>query len=97
MDQEVCQQPRATGSCVDSVRTDNSSPNAGLCVRRPEPNDDPPARQICINPLNHGFHVIVGCQAFAVESVEALLNRLSTYLKSPKETERKWLSGELKF
>lgn len=54
-------------------------------------------KQISITPLNHGFHVVVGCQVFAVETIDALLHRLSVYLKDPSETERRWMSGEWKW
>lgn len=57
----------------------------------------PLKRPINIQPLNHGFLVNVGCQAFAVETVDALLHRLGVYLKNPYETEQKWLSGEWKW
>lgn len=78
--------------------------NAGLNAGGQVPMNAPPQlgqhplpRQININPLNHGFHVIVGCQAFAVETVDALLHRLGVYLKDPLETENKWMRGEWKW
>lgn len=55
------------------------------------------AKPINILPLNHGFHVVVGCQEFAVESVDTLLHRLNIYLKDPADAEQKWLSGEWKW
>ena len=36
-------------------------------------------------------------QRFAIENVDALLNRLGGYLKDPAGTEQKWLGGELKW
>lgn len=57
----------------------------------------PMPRPVSIQPVNHGFVVTVGCQTFAVETVDALLHRLSVYLKNPSEAEAKWLSGEWKF
>jgi len=54
-------------------------------------------RLISIQPLDHGFNVVVGCQNFAVESVDALIHRLNVYLKNPDDTEQKWLSGKWKF
>jgi len=55
------------------------------------------ARPITIQSANHGFFVSVGCQSFAVESLDALLHRLGTYLRNPSEIEHKWLAGEWKF
>lgn len=54
-------------------------------------------RQITVNPLHHGFYVVVGCQSFAVETVDSLLHRLGVYLKDPEGTEKKWLTGEWKW
>ena len=62
----------------------------------PAPSQRPLPRQIQINPLNHGYHVIVGCQAFAVENVDSLLHRLGIYLKNPEQAEKNWLTGEWK-
>jgi len=55
------------------------------------------ARLIQIQQLDHGFHVEVGCQNFAVESVDALIHRLNVYLKNPEDAEQKWLTGDWKF
>jgi hypothetical protein len=62
----------------------------------PTPSPRPLPRQIQINSLNHGYHVIVGCQAFAVETVDGLLHRLGVYLKNPEQAEKNWMSGEWK-
>lgn len=53
------------------------------------------AHNIIIKPLNYGYSVTVGCQVFAIESTEKLVVTLKEYLTSPKETEKKWFSGEL--
>ena len=53
------------------------------------------AREINIRPLNHGYVVNVGCQTFAIESVEKLISNLEKYLHSPIETEKEWFSGNL--
>lgn len=58
---------------------------------------NPFARAISITPLNHGFHVNVGCQNFAIKSIDALLHRLSVYLKNPVEAEKRWMTGEWKW
>lgn len=62
----------------------------------PYPTSKKP-RPIQIHLLDHGFNVTVGCQNFAVETVDALIHRLSVYLKAPAEQEAKWLSGEWKW
>lgn len=56
-----------------------------------------PGKPVTIQPVHHGFFVSVGCQQFAVETVDALLHRLGGYLKNPGETEKMWMSGNLKF
>ena len=53
------------------------------------------AREINIRPLNHGYVVNIGCQTFAIESIEKLIINLETYLKNPNETEKEWFSGNL--
>ena len=53
------------------------------------------AREINIRPLNHGYVVNIGCQTFAIESVEKLVSNLEKYLNSPIETEKEWFSGNL--
>ena len=53
------------------------------------------AREINIRPLHHGYVVNIGCQTFAIESIEKLIINLETYLKNPNETEKEWLSGNL--
>ena len=53
------------------------------------------AREINIRPLHHGYVVNIGCQTFAIESVEKLILNLEKYLNSPIETEKEWFSGNL--
>ena len=53
------------------------------------------AREINIRPLNYGYVVNIGCQTFAIESVEKLVSNLEKYLNSPNETEKEWFSGNL--
>ena len=53
------------------------------------------AREINIRPLHHGYVVNIGCQTFAIESIEKLIINLETYLKNPNETEKEWFSGNL--
>lgn len=69
----------------------------GTIGNDPLPTSRPLPRSIAIDPLNHGFAVTVGCQRFAIESVDALLHRLNVYLKNPMETESMWLRGDWKW
>jgi len=55
------------------------------------------ARPISIEQLNHGYVIVVGCQRFAVESKDALLHRLGSYLSDPNKVEEDWSTGKLKF
>lgn len=48
------------------------------------------AQNITIHPLNYGYNVKVGCQVFAVETVEKLIKNIKAYLEDPQTTERKW-------
>ena len=54
------------------------------------------ARNINIIPLNHGYMVEVGCQRFAIESVDKMLKYVGEYLRDPQAVEKDWFSGELK-
>ncbi len=68
----------------------------GIEMQMPPPAK-PIAKQVVIEQVHHGFIVSVGCQRFAIESVDALLHRLNVYLKDPYETEARWLRGEWKW
>lgn len=46
---------------------------------------------ITIHSLDFGYNVKIGCQNFAVESVEKLIKNLEAYLNEPRTTERKWM------
>lgn len=71
----------------------------------PEPENDQPTLERIIMPTkprdinivssNYGFHVNVGCQSFAIENVDTLLNMLGQYLTNPSETEDKWMNKQL--
>ena len=51
---------------------------------------------ICIDPLNHGYIVVIGCQRFAIEDKGKLLLHLEKYLSDPSKIESLWLSGNYK-
>ena len=49
-----------------------------------------PNYQIIVHPLTSGYTVQIGCQSFAVESVESLIYRLSAYLRNPEKVISDW-------
>ena len=53
---------------------------------------DSPRHQISISPLDYGYVVRIGCQGFAVESVETLIVKLNTHLRNPDQVSKDWLS-----
>jgi hypothetical protein len=52
-------------------------------------------REIRISQLDFGYVVNVGCQSFAIESAEKLLEKLAEYIKEPAKTEEKWFKTRL--
>lgn len=46
---------------------------------------------ITIHHLDFGYNVKIGCQNFAIETVETLIKNLDAYLKDPSGTEKKWM------
>jgi len=46
--------------------------------------------------LDYGYAVNVGCQAFAIENVDTLINMIGKYLKDPKTVEKQWFNKQLK-
>jgi len=49
---------------------------------------------VSIHPLDYGWNVKIGCQNFAVETVEKLIKNLEAYLNDPLDTERQWLKDK---
>ena len=49
---------------------------------------------ITIHHLDFGYNVKVGCQNFAVETVEKLIKNLEAYLNDPRGTEIKWMRNK---
>lgn len=72
------EEPMTAGTNVP----ENASPNVLF---------DNIARQIIIEPLHYGYRVSVGCQQFAIETKEKLLNNLVEYLADPQTKARKWI------
>lgn len=52
-------------------------------------------REITIKPLDYGFIVKVGCQSFAMETKETVVEKLTTYLNNPSDTEVKWMRDRI--
>ena len=87
----------------------NQEQQGGMCASEPHANrqierlrnapipegQSAQAREINIRPLNYGYVVNIGCQMFAIESVEKLISNLEKYLNSPNESEKEWFSGNL--
>ena len=60
----------------------------------PQPNPaDHIRREITIRPIDHGYIVTVGCQTFAIESLDKLIRNLDIYLKDLL-IEKKWMTKE---
>lgn len=45
---------------------------------------------IIIHTMDYGYNVKIGCQIFAVESIDKLIDNIKAYLENPSETEKKW-------
>jgi hypothetical protein len=85
---EIDSNPRGLQSSQEGRMTENT-----CCEKRPQREQEEvevPIRGISIEPLNYGFIVRVGCQSFAIETSEKLIEKLTGYLKDPKKTETKW-------
>jgi len=54
------------------------------------------ARTVGIDQLDFGYIVRVGCQSFAIQSIDVVIEMLNEYLHTPSAVEAKWRAGELK-
>lgn len=84
-------QERAERNYTDAVE----NRPAMLAAHAPRPENPNQMRRIEIVPKGYGFVVTVGCQEFAIETKERLLEKLTSYLFNPAETEQKWFDGTL--
>ena len=57
-------------------------------VCAPDTPDRNRARPICIEELDYGYLVKVGCQTVVIEKTEKLIKVLSQYLTDPQATEK---------
>ena len=48
------------------------------------------ARQITIEQMDFGYIVRVGCQTYAIETIEKIMINLGDYLKDPGKVEGEW-------
>lgn len=66
------------------------------CCEAPTPPIETPKKAYSINieQLDFGYIVRVGCQTFAVESIEKVVANLEAYLKDPKDIEKQWYSNK---
>lgn len=78
----------SAGRVTQSIPQDLIDPN-------PQSYSQPLMRPIEINSLNRGFVVRVGCQSFAIESKETLIQKLIEYINDPEKTEQKYQEGKL--
>ncbi len=69
--------------------------NRPMMANAEAPRPENSLRRIEITPHGYGFVVVVGCQSFCIETKERLLEKLTSYLFDPAETEKKWFKGEL--
>lgn len=52
------------------------------------------AKNVYIEPLNHGYIVTVGCQKFAIESLTNLIKNIELYLSNPLAVEKAWMGKD---
>ena len=76
--------------------TNRPQPNSidECCPRQEEPRPIDSRREIHIKPLNHGYVVTIGCQSFAIEKQETLIQHLTKFLEDPIAIEKAWLAKE---
>lgn len=77
-------------------KSDHHDPRPNVqMVERPEEEERSIARKIHIESLDYGYAVNVGCQEFAIENVDTLINMIGKYLKDPKTVEKQWFNKQL--
>ena len=92
---------RAEGTIGEISNARMMSNDIGISSREPDdqqiPDDQqvtdeimPNKHNVTIHSLDFGYNVKIGCQNFAVETVEKLIKNLEAFLNDPRGTERKW-------
>jgi len=87
----------------DNIRLSNEGRYVGesVCDEQPvccEPEVTPNverAREINIRPVDYGYVVQVGCQTFAIEDNELLIQILNEYLNNPQHIENVWMKSKV--
>lgn len=95
--------PRPTGEIIDGSQISgeiNYNPDQELrCASEPSncesgaamPMNGVSRYPISIEHLDFGYTVRVGCQTFAVETIDKLIKNVEAYLKDPRGTEVQWM------
>ena len=70
------------------------------CCEAPEPRrtlrqEKVKTREITISEMDYGYLVRVGCQAFAIEKTDDLIEKLTMYLRNPEVTEEMYFNNKL--
>lgn len=81
--------------CAETPRTMQECDRPRPIQDLPMPISPNKAREINIQPMDFGFIVRIGCQSFAIESIDKLISNLNEYLKDPQKIEKAWFSGNL--
>lgn len=56
--------------------------------------DNRATHEINIQSLNYGYLVRVGCQTFAIETTEKLIQAFSAYVRNPEHIQKQWFAGK---
>lgn len=89
----------STNNAVIGVSSRVAREYSGEVLMREDGDDDAMTpdssnHNVTIHPLNFGYNVKIGCQNFAVETVERLIKNLEAFLNDPSGTEKKWMKDK---
>jgi len=84
--------PQSENYGTISARPNGTNSARPMCEQEQPILDEPATKMygILIEPLDYGFTVKIGCQKFAIETKERLIEKLSQYINNPKDVEKKW-------
>jgi len=88
-----CEEARPAGHGLLSAEPRNERVQDECCEAE-APMDSSRMKNINIHALDYGYNVKIGCQNFAVETVEKLIKNLEAYMNDPQGTERKWMKNK---
>ena len=81
----------AGGACEsDEACRPSEQPCCETEVAMPMPQNK---RQISVEPMDLGYIVRVGCQTFAVETKESLIEKFTKYINDPIGVEKEWMKN----